>query len=121
VREWISDFLDAEGDAWDSGAAIAMTSEALRMAVAHADRPVCMEADRQGKAARVRVYAHTATLPRTEWTAGSPLVEDLLPRLRNRTRDCGAEVRITLDGAETMIWFALPRKARGIGFRRAKA
>ena len=115
TEEWITDFLDEAGDEWDNSAAVAMTSDALLAALAHTDGPVRMAARHAGKAAQVRVYAHTASLPKTEWTAGSPLVEDLLPRLRNRTRHCGAEVRITLGGAETMIWFALPRKTHGIG------
>jgi hypothetical protein len=115
THEWITEFLHSGGDHWDREAAIAMTSEALFSALAHADRPVRMAARRDGKAAQVRVYAHTSTLPKTEWTAGSPLVEDLLPRLRQRTRHCGAEAQITLDGAQMVIWFRLPRKARGVG------
>ena len=115
IREWIIEFLHSGGDHWDREAAIAMTSEAHFSALAHADRPVRMAARRDGKAAQVSVYAHTSTLPKTEWTAGSPLVEELLPRLRQRTRYCGAEVKIALDGAQTTIWFTLPRKTRGIG------
>ena len=46
TREWITDFLNAEGDHWDGEAAIAMTSEALFSALAHADRPVSMAARR---------------------------------------------------------------------------
>ena len=92
-----------------------MTWEALFIAQAHADQPVRLAARCDGKAAQVRVYVHTSTLPKTEWTAGSPLVEDLLPRLRQRTRRCGAQAQITLDGAQTTIWFTLPRKTRGIG------
>ena len=38
-----------------------------------------------------------------------------MPRLRQRTRRCGAQAQITLDGARTTIWFTLPRKTRGIG------
>ena len=91
-----------------------MTWEALFIAQAHADQPVRLAARCDGKAAQVRVYVHTSTLPKTEWTAGSPLVEDLLPRLRQRTRRCGAQAQITLDGAQIVIWFALPRQARGI-------
>jgi hypothetical protein len=72
TREWITDFLNAEGDHWDGEAAIAMTSEALFSALAYADRPVRMAARRDGKAAQVSVYAHTSTLPQTEWTAVSP-------------------------------------------------
>jgi hypothetical protein len=121
ARDWISDFLDSAGDGWDSGAAIDMTTDALDMALAHTDRPVRMAAHRDGRAAEVRVYAHTSGLPKTEWSAGSPLVEDLLPRLRNRTRHCGAEVRLTLDGAQTMIWFALPRKPRPLTRLRPKS
>jgi hypothetical protein len=114
THEWITEFLHSGGDHWDREAAIALTSEALFSALAHADRPVRLAARRDGKTAQVRVYAHTSTLPKTEWTAGSPLVEDLLPRLRQRTRRCGAKARITLDGAQTTIWFTLPRKTRGI-------
>lgn len=51
------------------------------------------------------VYAHTSTLPKTEWTGESPLVENLPPRVRQRTRHCGAEARITHDDAQTMVWF----------------
>ena len=80
-----------------------------------AHRPVRLAAHRAGKAAWVSVSAPTSTLPKTEWTAGSPLIEDLLPRLRQRTRRCGAQAQITLDGARTTIWFTLPRKTRGIG------
>jgi hypothetical protein len=115
THEWITEFLHSGGDHWDREAAIALTSEALFSALAHADRPVRLAARRDGKTAQVRVYAHTSTLPKTEWTAGSPLVEDLLPRLRHRTRHCGAEVHITLDGAQMVICFRLPRKSRGIG------
>jgi hypothetical protein len=50
---------------------------------------------------------------RQVWT--SSLTGSLLPRLRQRTRRCGAQAQITLDGAQTTIWFTLPRKARGIG------
>lgn len=114
THEWITEFLHAGGDHWDREAAIAMTSQAHFSALAHADR-VRLAAHRDGKAAQVSVHAHTSTLPTTEWTAGSPLVEDLLPRLRHRTRHCGAEAQITLDGAQTTIWFTLPRKTRGIG------
>ena len=114
TREWITEFLRSGEDDWDREAAIAMTSEALCSALAHADRPVRLAACRDGKAAQVSVHAHTSTLPTTEWTAGSPLVEDLLPRLRQRTRRCGAQAQITLDGAQIVIWFALPRQARGI-------
>ena len=91
-----------------------MAPQALFSALIDADRPVRLAARRDGKTAQVRVHAHTSTLPKTEWTAGSPLVEDLLPRLRQRTRRCGAQAQITLDGAQTTIWFALPRKTRGI-------
>jgi hypothetical protein len=114
TREWISEFLHSAGDHWDSEAAIAMTSEALFSALAHADRPVRLAARHDGRTAQVRVYAHTSTLPKTEWTAGSPLVEDLLPRLRHRTRHCGAKAQISLDGAQIVIWFMLPRKARSM-------
>ncbi|MGE5763506.1 MAG: hypothetical protein ACM3ZF_06415 [Mycobacterium leprae] len=121
TREWITEFLRSGEDHWDREAAIAMTSEALFSALTHADRPVRMAARRDGTAAQVSVYAHTSTLPKTEWTAGSPLVEELLPRLRQRTRHCGAEVKITLDGAQMVIWFTLPRKTRGIGRRFTKS
>ena len=121
THEWITGFLRAGGDHWDREAAIAMTSQAHFSALAHANRPVRLAARRDGKTAQVRVHAHTSTLPKTEWTAGSPLVEDLLPRLRHRTRHCGAEVKITLDGAQMVIWFTLPRKARGIGRRFTKS
>ncbi|MGE5695727.1 MAG: hypothetical protein ACM4D3_11000 [Candidatus Sericytochromatia bacterium] len=57
----------------------------------------------------MRVYAHTPTLPKMERTAGSPLVEDLLPRLRRQTRHCGGQAQITLDGAPIVIWFTLPQ------------
>ena len=115
AREWIIEFLRIGGDHWDREAAVAMTSEALFTALIYADRPVRLTARRDGKTAQLRVHAHTSTLPKTEWTAGSPLVEDLLPRLRQRTRRCGAQAQITLDGAQTTIWFTLPRKTRGIG------
>ena len=114
THEWITGFLRAGGDHWDREAAITMTSQAHFSALAHADPPVRLAARRDGKTAQVRVHAHTSTLPKTEWTAGSPLVEDLLPRLRQRTRRCGAQAQITLDGAQIVIWFALPRQARGI-------
>ena len=114
AHEWITRFLRSAGDRWDSDAVIAMTWEALFITQAHADQPVRLAARCDGKAAQVRVYVHTSTLPKTEWTAGSPLVEDLLPRLRQRTRRCGAQAQITLDGAQIVIWFALPRQARGI-------
>ena len=115
THEWITGFLRAGGDHWDREAAVAMTSEAHFNALAHANRPVRLAARRDGKMAQVRVHAHTSTLPTTEWTAGSPLVEDLLPRLRQRTRHCGAQAQITLDGAQTTICFTLSRKTRGIG------
>ena len=114
THEWITGFLRAGGDHWDREAAIALTAQAHFSALAHANRPVRLAARRDGKTAQVRVHAHTSTLPKTEWTAGSPLVEDLLPRLRQRTRRCGAQAQITLDGAQTTIWFTLPRKTRGI-------
>jgi hypothetical protein len=114
AHEWIIRFLHSAGDRWDSDAVIAMTWEALFSAQAHADQPVRMAARCAGKAAQVSVYVHTSTLPKTEWTAGSSLVEDLIPRLRNRTRHCGAQAQLTPDGAQIVIWFALPRKVRGM-------
>jgi hypothetical protein len=98
TREWISECLRSGGDHWDGEAAIAITSQALVSALAHADRPVRLAAHRDGKAAQVSVSAHTPTLPKTEWTAGCPLVEELLPRPRHETRHCGAEAVITPDG-----------------------
>src|SRR5512135_3645577 len=121
TREWITGFLRAGGDHWDREAAITMTAQAHFSALAHANRPVRLAARRDGKTAQVRVHAHTSTLPTTEWTAGSPLVEDLLPRLRQRTRRCGAQAQITLDGAHVTIWCELPRKTRGIGPLRLKS
>lgn len=115
TREWISEFLRAGGDRWDRDAAIAMTSDALVSALAHADRPVLLAGRHDGRAAWVTVRAHTPTLPATEWTAGCALVEDLLPRLRRHTRHCGAHAEISVDGAHVTIWFEVPRKARGIG------
>lgn len=110
THKWITEFLYAGGDHWDREAAIALTSQALFSVLAHADRPVRLATHRDGKAAWVSVSAPTSTVPKTEWTAGSPLVEDLLPRLRQRTRHCGAEARITHDGTQTMVWFMLPRE-----------
>ncbi|HLZ36324.1 MAG TPA: hypothetical protein VKP64_00885 [Mycobacteriales bacterium] len=121
TRAWISEVLQAGGDEWDREAAITMTSEVLSSALAHTDRPVRLGAHRDGRAAQVSVHVHTSTLPETAWTAGSPLVEDLLLQLRRRTRHCGAHAQITPDGAEITIRFALPRKTRGIARLRAKS
>src|SRR5450759_3879997 len=44
-------------------------------------------------------------------TALSPIAEDALPRLRRHTRHCGAEVRLSMAGAETSLWFRLPQPA----------
>src|SRR5512144_3443209 len=108
--EWISEFMHAGGDHWDREAATALTSQALSSALAHGDRPVRLAAHRDGTAAWVSISTPTSTLPKTEWTAGCPLVEDVLPRLRQRTRRCGAEARIASHGSQVMIWFTLPHK-----------
>lgn len=114
AHDWLTGFLREAGDRGDRGTAIAMTSDAVATALAHADRPVRLIASHEGAKAQIKLHAHSPQLPQTQWTAGSPIVEQALPRLRRRTRHCGAAVQLTPAGAETMLWFRLPTAATWI-------
>src|SRR5664280_2214317 len=112
------------GNRWDHRIASVMTADAVTAALAHTNRPVRLVGATTGATAQISLQAHSTGQPQ-EWTALSPIVEDALPRLRRHTRHCGAAVRLSMAGAETSLWFRLPRpdplpgdQARGWGSAR---
>jgi hypothetical protein len=106
-------FLHDGGNRWDHRIASVMTADAVTAALAHTNRPVRLVGATTGATAQISLQAHSTGQPQ-EWTALSPIAEDALPRLRRHTRHCGAEVRLSMAGAETSLWFRLPRPATGI-------
>ena len=113
ASDWLETFLHDGGNRWDHRIASAMTADAVTAAFAHSTRPVRLTGAAAGATAQISLQAHSTGQPQ-EWTALSPIVEDALPRLRRHTRHCGAEVRLSMAGAETSLWFRLPRPATGI-------
>src|SRR5664280_2202309 len=101
------------GNRWDHRIASVMTADAVTAALAHTNRPVRLVGATTGATAQISLQAHSTGQPQ-EWTALSPIVEDALPRLRRHTRHCGAEVHLSMAGAETSLWCRLPRRATGI-------
>src|SRR5664280_1971788 len=96
------------GNRWDHRIASVMTADAVTAALAHTNRPVRLVGATTGATAQISLQAHSTGQPQ-EWTALSPIVEDALPRLRQHTRHCGAKVLLSMAGAETSLWFRLPR------------
>jgi hypothetical protein len=113
LRGLLETFLHDGGNRWDHRIASAMTAAAVTAALAHTNRPVRLVGATTGATAQISLQAHSTGQPQ-EWTALSPIVEDALPRLRRHTRHCGAAVRLSMAGAETSLWFRLPRSATGI-------
>ena len=113
LRGLLETFLHDGGNRWDHRIASAMTAAAVTAALAHTNRPVRLVGATTGATAQIGLQAHSTGQPQ-EWTALSPIAEDALPRLRRHTRHCGAEVRLSMAGAETSLWFRLPRPATGI-------
>ena len=113
ASDWLETFLHDGGNRWDHRIASAMTAAAVTAALAHTNRPVRLVGATTGATAQIGLQAHSTGQPQ-EWTALSPIVEDALPRLRRHTRHCGAAVRLSMAGAETSLWFRLPRPATGI-------
>ena len=113
ASDWLETFLHDGGNRWDHRIASVMTAAAVTAALAHTNRPVRLVGATTGATAQISLQAHSTGQPQ-EWTALSPIVEDALPRLRRHTRHCGAEVRLSMAGAETSLWFRLPRPATGI-------
>src|SRR5665811_1981971 len=113
ASDWLETFLHDGGNRWDHRIASAMTADAVTAAFAHSTRPVRLTGAVAGATAQISLQAHSTGQPQ-EWTALSPIVEDALPRLRRHTRHCGAAVHLSMAGAETSLWFRLPRPATGI-------
>src|SRR5664280_528744 len=113
ASDWLETFLHDGGNRWDHRIASAMTADAITAAFAHSTRPARLTGTVAGATAQISLQAHSTGQPQ-EWTALSPIVEDALPRLRRHTRHCGAAVRLSMAGAETSLWFRLPRPATGI-------
>src|SRR5450759_3461748 len=113
ASDWLETFLPDGGNRWDHRIASVMTADAVTAALAHTNRPVRLVGATTGATAQISLQAHSTGQPQ-EWTALSPIAEDALPRLRRHTRHCGAEVRLSMAGAETSLWFRLPRPATGI-------
>jgi len=113
ASDWLETFLHDGGNRWDHRIASVMTADAVTAALAHTNRPVRLVGATTGATAQIGLQAHSTGQPQ-EWTALSPIAEDALPRLRRHTRHCGAEVRLSMAGAETSLWFRLPRAATGI-------
>src|SRR5664280_514794 len=113
ASDWLETFLHDGGNRWDHRIASVMTADAVTAALAHSNRPVRLTGTVAGATAQISLQAHSTGQPQ-EWTALSPIVEDALPRLRRHTRHCGAAVRLSMAGAETSLWFRLPRPATGI-------
>ena len=113
ASDWLETFLHDGGNRWDHRIASAMTADAVTAALAHTNRPVRLVGATTGATAQIGLQAHSTGQPQ-EWTALSPIAEDALPRLRRHTRHCGAEVRLSMAGAETSLWFRLPRSATGL-------
>src|SRR5664279_1675979 len=113
ASDWLETFLHDGGNRWDHRIASVMTADAVTAALAHTNRPVRLVGATTGATAQIGLQAHSTGQPQ-EWTALSPIAEDALPRLRRHTRHCGAEVRLSMAGAETSLWFRLPRPATGI-------
>ena len=113
ASDWLETFLHDGGNRWDHRIASVMTADAVTAALAHSTRPVRLVGATTGATAQISLQAHSTGQPQ-EWTALSPIVEDALPRLRRHTRHCGAAVRLSMAGAETSLWFRLPRSATGL-------
>src|SRR5450759_4751092 len=113
ASDWLETFLHDGGNRWDHRIASVMTADAVTAALAHSTRPVRLVGVTTGATAQISLQAHSTGQPQ-EWTALSPIVEDALPRLRRHTRHCGAAVHLSMAGAETSLWFRLPRPATGI-------
>src|SRR5664280_2422640 len=113
ASDWLETFLHDGGNRWDDRIASVMTADAVTAALAHSTRPVRLVGATAGATAQISLQAHSTGQPQ-EWTALSPIVEDALPRLRRHTRHCGAAVHLSMAGAETSLWFRLPRPATGI-------
>src|SRR5664280_385354 len=113
ASDWLETFLHDGGNRWDHRIAAVMTATAVTAALAHTNRPVRLVGATTGATAQIGLQAHSTGQPQ-EWTALSPIAEDALPRLRRHTRHCGAEVRLSMAGAETSLWFRLPRPATGL-------
>src|SRR5664280_996821 len=100
ASDWLETFLHDGGNRWDHRIAAVMTATAVTAALAHTNRPVRLVGATTGATAQIGLQAHSTGQPQ-EWTALSPIAEDALPRLRRHTRHCGAEVRLSMAGAET--------------------